>query len=46
MIEVCLMHPLDLVKTRLQIGGGHYKGLIDCFGQIVRKEGPIGIFIF
>uniref|UniRef100_A0A915MAP4 Mitochondrial 2-oxodicarboxylate carrier n=1 Tax=Meloidogyne javanica TaxID=6303 RepID=A0A915MAP4_MELJA len=42
MIEVCLMHPLDLVKTRLQIGGGHYKGLLDCFGQIIKKEGPLG----
>ncbi|CAK5013636.1 unnamed protein product [Meloidogyne enterolobii] len=44
MIEVCLMHPLDLVKTRLQIGGGHYKGLLDCFGQIIRKEGPLGFY--
>lgn len=44
MIEVCLMHPLDLVKTRLQIGGGHYKGLLDCFGQIIKKEGPLGFY--
>ncbi|CAK5052960.1 unnamed protein product [Meloidogyne enterolobii] len=44
MIEVCLMHPLDLVKTRLQIGGGHYKGLLDCCRQIIRKEGPLGFY--
>ncbi|KAF7635087.1 hypothetical protein Mgra_00005529 [Meloidogyne graminicola] len=44
MIEVCLMHPLDLVKTRLQIGGGHYKGLFDCFGQIIKKEGVLGFY--
>uniref|UniRef100_A0A915MUS4 Mitochondrial 2-oxodicarboxylate carrier n=1 Tax=Meloidogyne javanica TaxID=6303 RepID=A0A915MUS4_MELJA len=44
MIEVSLMHPLDLVKTRLQIGGRHYKGLLDCFGQIIKKEGPLGFY--
>ncbi|KAL3116023.1 hypothetical protein niasHT_007323 [Heterodera trifolii] len=44
MVEVCLMHPLDLVKTRLQMGGGHYAGLADCFGQTFRREGVSGFY--
>lgn len=44
MVEVCLMHPLDLIKTRLQIGGGHYSGLADCFRQTLNKEGPLGFY--
>jgi len=33
-----------LIKTRLQIGGGHYSGLADCFRQTLNKEGPLGEF--
>lgn len=40
------MHPLDLVKTRLQIqstptkgGGVVYKGVFDCFKQMYIQEG-------
>ncbi|KAL3090330.1 hypothetical protein niasHS_006782 [Heterodera schachtii] len=44
MVEVCLMHPLDLVKTRLQMGGGHYAGLTNCFGQTFRREGVSGFY--
>jgi len=43
-VEVCLMHPLDLVKTRFQIQRGpddpnRYKNLADCFRTIYRSEG-------
>lgn len=50
-VEVCIMHPLDLVKTRLQIqskktvgaaGAGnqlYYDGVIDCFRKMYRSEG-------
>ncbi|XP_023348769.1 mitochondrial 2-oxodicarboxylate carrier [Eurytemora carolleeae] len=50
-IEVCLMHPLDLVKTRLQIqantqiqGVVHYNGLRDCFQQMYRSEGVLSFW--
>lgn len=50
-VEVCIMHPLDLVKTRLQIqnkktmgstGAGtqiYYNGVLDCFRKMYRHEG-------
>ncbi len=42
-VEVCLMHPLDLVKTRFQIqqrgSAESYKSLADCFAKIYRSEG-------
>ncbi|XP_031624008.1 mitochondrial 2-oxodicarboxylate carrier [Contarinia nasturtii] len=47
-VEVCLMHPLDLVKTRLQIQNKinntasselYYKGVLDCFRKMLRNEG-------
>ncbi|TKR67434.1 hypothetical protein L596_023586 [Steinernema carpocapsae] len=45
LIEVCLMQPLDLIKTRLQLGGAtQYKGVYDCFVKIVRKEGLLGFY--
>uniref|UniRef100_A0A914V8A9 Mitochondrial 2-oxodicarboxylate carrier n=1 Tax=Plectus sambesii TaxID=2011161 RepID=A0A914V8A9_9BILA len=49
LIEVCLMHPLDLVKTRFQVQRGpddptRYKNLADCFRQIHRSEGIAGFY--
>jgi len=45
-VEVLLMHPLDLIKTRFQLQGnavpgdpGHYTGVRDCFGKMYRQEG-------
>lgn len=48
-VEVCIMHPLDVVKTRLQIQskpipgvpyhGTYYKGVFDCFGKMYKQEG-------
>lgn len=48
-VEVCIMHPLDVVKTRLQLQskplpnavnpGVYYKGVFDCFGKMYRTEG-------
>lgn len=43
--EICLMYPLDVVKTRVQLqtgkgtGADHYNGMLDCFKKIVRNEG-------
>uniref|UniRef100_A0A7E4VLH1 Mitochondrial 2-oxodicarboxylate carrier n=1 Tax=Panagrellus redivivus TaxID=6233 RepID=A0A7E4VLH1_PANRE len=44
LVEVCIMHPLDLLKTRLQIGGGHYSGLMDCFRKTLHNEGFRGFY--
>ncbi|XP_063216788.1 mitochondrial 2-oxodicarboxylate carrier [Bacillus rossius redtenbacheri] len=45
-VEVCIMHPLDLVKTRLQLQGAqalgdphHYAGVADCMRKMYRAEG-------
>ncbi|KAL9239874.1 hypothetical protein vseg_014153 [Gypsophila vaccaria] len=35
-----LTYPLELVKTRLTIQRGVYKGIIDAFVKIIREEGP------
>uniref|UniRef100_A0A0K0EK97 Mitochondrial 2-oxodicarboxylate carrier n=1 Tax=Strongyloides stercoralis TaxID=6248 RepID=A0A0K0EK97_STRER len=44
LVEVCMMHPLDLVKTRLQMGGGVYSGFIDCISKTYRLEGISGFY--
>lgn len=31
--------PMDVVKQRLQLGGGPYEGLLDCVRRVVREEG-------
>ncbi|KAL1506012.1 hypothetical protein ABEB36_005449 [Hypothenemus hampei] len=47
-VEVCIMHPLDLVKTRLQIQSGkilsredskYYTGVFDCLKKMYKQEG-------
>ncbi|XP_066252736.1 mitochondrial 2-oxodicarboxylate carrier [Euwallacea similis] len=47
-VEVCIMHPLDLIKTRLQIQTGrvvnrddpkHYSGVFDCLRKMYKQEG-------
>ncbi|XP_041122029.1 mitochondrial 2-oxodicarboxylate carrier [Polyodon spathula] len=49
LVEICLMHPLDVVKTRFQIQRGtsdpnSYKSLRDCFQTIFRNEGILGFY--
>lgn len=47
LIEVCIMHPLDLVKTRLQlqslktknIESEVYRGVFDCMKKMYQQEG-------
>ncbi|CAD5113710.1 DgyrCDS2874 [Dimorphilus gyrociliatus] len=48
-VEVCLMHPLDLVKTRFQIQKGpddpnRYKSIVDCFKKMYRQEGALSFY--
>jgi len=45
----CVVQPLDLVKTRMQISGTggqakEYKNTIDAFTGILKKEGFTGIY--
>lgn len=52
-VEVCIMHPLDLVKTRLQLQNKkfiqttasanqiYYNGVVDCFRKMFRHEGAL-----
>ncbi|XP_040267924.1 mitochondrial 2-oxodicarboxylate carrier [Bufo bufo] len=49
LVEICLMHPLDVVKTRFQIqrntyDPSNYKSLGDCFKRIYRSEGLLGFY--
>lgn len=42
-IEICIMHPLDVVKTRFQFQKGNassnYKSISDCFRKTIQNEG-------
>lgn len=48
-VEVCIMHPLDLIKTRLQLQATksalkssdphYYNGIVDCIKKMYRYEG-------
>jgi len=43
-VEVCIMHPLDLIKTRFQIQRGaddptRYNSMVDCVRKMYRTEG-------
>uniref|UniRef100_A0A224XGP1 Mitochondrial 2-oxodicarboxylate carrier n=1 Tax=Panstrongylus lignarius TaxID=156445 RepID=A0A224XGP1_9HEMI len=45
-VEVCIMHPLDVVKTRLQLQAhvqanspNHYSGIVDCLSKMRQHEG-------
>ncbi|XP_028935001.1 mitochondrial 2-oxodicarboxylate carrier isoform X1 [Ornithorhynchus anatinus] len=49
LVEICLMHPLDVVKTRFQIQRGsadpnRYKSVGDSFRTIFRTEGLFGFY--
>uniref|UniRef100_A0AC35TNU9 Mitochondrial 2-oxodicarboxylate carrier n=1 Tax=Rhabditophanes sp. KR3021 TaxID=114890 RepID=A0AC35TNU9_9BILA len=44
LVEVCIMHPLDLVKTRLQMGGTMYSGFSDCLKKTYKFEGMSGFY--
>ncbi|XP_060243505.1 mitochondrial 2-oxodicarboxylate carrier isoform X1 [Meriones unguiculatus] len=49
LVEICLMHPLDVVKTRLQVQRSvtdpqSYKSVGDCFRTVFRTEGFLGFY--
>lgn len=48
-VEVSIMHPLDLVKTRFQIQRGpedpnRYTSLTDCFRKMYRQKGALSFY--
>ncbi|KAG9416634.1 hypothetical protein AC1031_001025 [Aphanomyces cochlioides] len=44
-IEALILTPLDVTKTRLQLDKtGQYKGMIDCGKQLLKAEGPKGLY--
>ncbi|CAH8274606.1 unnamed protein product [Arabidopsis lyrata] len=42
--QTILTYPLELVKTRLTIQRGVYKGIFDAFLKIIREEGPTELY--
>uniref|UniRef100_A0A182PZX9 Mitochondrial 2-oxodicarboxylate carrier n=1 Tax=Anopheles farauti TaxID=69004 RepID=A0A182PZX9_9DIPT len=53
-VEVCIMHPLDLVKTRLQLQAKpaagaaksttYYNGVFDCIRKMAKSEGVFSLY--
>lgn len=47
-VEICIMHPLDVVKTRFQFQKGYsqsnYTSILDCFQKTIRNEGFFAIY--
>ncbi|KAI8061164.1 mitochondrial carrier domain-containing protein [Gongronella butleri] len=44
MAAVLVGQPFDLVKVRLQTTEGVYSGTMDCFKQIIKKDGVLGLY--
>ncbi|CEG74572.1 Putative Solute carrier family 25, member 46 [Rhizopus microsporus] len=44
MAAVLVGQPFDLVKVRLQTSEGIYKNTFDCFKQIIKKDGVLGLY--
>ena len=48
-LQTTVLVPLDLVKCRLQVDGQskvrQYRGVFDCFRQVLRHEGVRGLYI-
>ena len=46
LFQTVITYPLETVRTRLSLGAGQgvqYKGIVDCFRQMVRTEGAAGL---
>eukprot|EP01059_Diplonema_ambulator_P011794 TRINITY_DN21831_c0_g1_i1.p1 TRINITY_DN21831_c0_g1~~TRINITY_DN21831_c0_g1_i1.p1 ORF type:complete len:281 (+),score=26.65 TRINITY_DN21831_c0_g1_i1:135-977(+) len=43
-VECFVTYPTEYVKTHLQLGGGKYKGMVDCTMQTVRMHGVFGLY--
>ncbi|KAJ9446096.1 putative tricarboxylate transport protein [Diplonema papillatum] len=43
-IECFATYPTEYIKTHLQLGGGKYKGMLDCAAQTWRAHGVLGFY--
>jgi solute carrier family 25 2-oxodicarboxylate transporter 21 len=47
-VEICVMHPLDVVKTRFQVQKGNsasnYTSIADCLRKTIQQEGFFAIY--
>ena len=43
-IECFATYPTEYVKTHLQLGGGKYKGMVDCARQTITEHGMLGLY--
>ncbi|ALC43052.1 CG16736 [Drosophila busckii] len=44
MLGTCIVQPLDLVKTRMQVGKGEYKSSFDAISKVFKNEGLLAFY--
>ncbi|KAH8286329.1 hypothetical protein KR054_007044, partial [Drosophila jambulina] len=44
MMATCIVQPLDLVKTRMQLAVGEYKSSMDCLTRVAKTEGVPALY--
>lgn len=42
-VAAAIVTPMDVLKTRIQMKGATYRGIADCFQQLVKEEGMLGL---
>ncbi len=43
-VEILLMYPTDVVKTRAQLATGKGVGMVEAFGGIIKNEGAHNLY--
>lgn len=45
MLAICLVHPMDVIKTRMQLStNGQHKNSVQAFFNIMKSEGPRALY--
>lgn len=42
LVTTTITNPIDVIKTRMYMGGSQYKGVIDCASDVLKKDGLRG----
>jgi len=42
LVTTTITNPLDVIKTRMFVGGSKYKGALSCAADVLKKEGMLG----
>ncbi|KAF5843188.1 mitochondrial carrier domain-containing protein [Dunaliella salina] len=42
LVTTTITNPLDVIKTRMFVGGAKYKGALSCAADVLKKEGLLG----